>query len=173
MIFYGEPLLGKVDNGSFLIWGKVGEVDPPQLVMPITIEPTKPRMCHDERFFNPWIKDYPIRLDCITDLSLYVFYGHFQTTFDEKSGFDLVHLHPSWSTFSGFRWAGWYFVYATLPFNWKANAYIYYSIGLGATNFIRLHGVPCSHYIDDNYIDNLVRCASSQARVIYISKALV
>ena len=108
MIFSGEPLLGKVDNGSFLIWGKVGEVDPPQLVMPITIEPTKPRMCHDERFFNPWIKDYPIRLDCITDLSLCGFYGHFQTTFDEKSGFDLVRLHPSWSTFSGFWWAGWY-----------------------------------------------------------------
>lgn len=23
--------------------------------MPITIEPTKPRMCHDERFLNLWI----------------------------------------------------------------------------------------------------------------------
>ena len=169
----GESLLDKVANGSFLIWGKVGEVDPPQLVMPITIEPTKPRMCHDESFLNLWIKDYPIPLDYITDLSRCVFYGHFQTTFDEKSGFDLVRLHPSWSTFFGFRLAGWYFVYATLPFGWKADAYIYYSIGLAATSFIRLHGVPCSHYIDDNYIDTSVRGASSQARVNYIFKALV
>ena len=95
----GESLLDKVANGSFLIWGKVGEVDPPQLVMPITIEPTKPRMCHDESFLNLWIRDYPIPLDYITDLSRCVFYGHFQTTFDEKSGFELVPLHPSWSTF--------------------------------------------------------------------------
>ena len=102
----GEPLLDKVANGSFLIWGKVGEVDPPQLVTPITIEPTKPRMCHDERFLNLWIKDYPIPLDYIADLSRCVFYGLFQTTFDVKSGFDLVRLHPSWSTFFVFRWAG-------------------------------------------------------------------
>ena len=102
----GELLRDKVANGSFLIWGKVGEVDPPQLVMPITIEPTKPRMCHDERFLNLWIKDYPIPLDYITDLSPYVFYGHFQTTFDEKSGFDLVRLHQSWSMFFVFWWAG-------------------------------------------------------------------
>lgn len=112
----GEPLLDKVANGSFLIWGKVGDADPPQLVIPIIIEPTKPRMCHDESFLNLWIKDYPISLDYITDLSRCVFYGHFQTTFDEKSEFDLVRLHPSWSTFFGFRWAGWCFVYATLPF---------------------------------------------------------
>ena len=80
----GEPLLDRVANGSFLIWGKVGEVDPPQLVTPITIEPTKPRMCHDERFLNLWIKDYPIPLDYIADLSRCVLYGLFQTTFDVK-----------------------------------------------------------------------------------------
>ena len=152
----GELLRDKVANGFFLIWGKVGEVDPPQLVMPITIEPTKPRMGHDERFLNLWIKDYPIPLDYITDLSRCVFYGHFQTTFDEKSGFDLVRLHQSWSMFFVFWWAGWYFATAS-----------------GGGNFIRLHGVPCSHYIDDNYIDTSVRCASSQARVMYICQALV
>ena len=86
-----------------------------------------------------------------------------------------VDLILSAYTHHGLRFSvsGWYFVYATLPFGWKADAYIYYSIGLAATSFIRLHGVPCSHYIDDNYIDTSVRGASSQARVNYIFKALV
>ena len=51
-----------------LFWGEVGKVNPPHLVMPITVEPTKPRMCHDERFLNCWIKDCPFSLDCIKDL---------------------------------------------------------------------------------------------------------
>ena len=49
-------------------WGK--------LVMPITVEPTKPRMCHDERFLNLWIKDCPFSLDCLSDLPWYVGPGH-------------------------------------------------------------------------------------------------
>ena len=91
-------------------------VDPTHLVMPITVEPGKPRMCHDERFLNLWIRDCPFKLDSITDLPRYVAPGHFQTTFDDKSGYDHVRLHPSSSTYSGLQWRGWFFVYAILPF---------------------------------------------------------
>ena len=102
-------------NGSLPVWGEVGKVDPPHLVMPITVEPGKPRMCHDERFLNLWIRDCPFNLDSITDLPRYVAPGHFQTTLDDKSGYDHVRLHPSSSTFLGLQWRGWFFVYATLP----------------------------------------------------------
>ena len=44
--------LTELKKGSLLVWGKVGFVQPPHLVLPITVEPTKPRMCHDERFFE-------------------------------------------------------------------------------------------------------------------------
>lgn len=27
--------------------------------MPLIVEPSKPRLCHDERFNNLWIKDLP------------------------------------------------------------------------------------------------------------------
>lgn len=153
--FISLTILERVANSSLLNWGKVGEVDPPHLVMPITVEPSKARMCHDERFMHLWIKDCPFRLDYITDLPHYVFQGHFQATLDEKSGYDHVHLHPSSSTFFGLQWAGWYFVYATLPFGWKASAYVYHNIGLAATSFIRSCGVPCSQYIDDRHYGQL------------------
>lgn len=75
--FISNTILERVANGSLSVWGKVGEVSPPHLVMPLTIEPSKPRMCHDERFLNLWIRDLPLSLDVITDLPRYVHKGSF------------------------------------------------------------------------------------------------
>ena len=106
-----------MSNGSLSVWGEVGKVDPPHLVMPITVEPGKPRMCHDERLLNLWIRDCSFKLDSITDLPRYVAPGRFQTNFADNSGYDHVRLHPSSSTFFGLQWRGcFFFVYATLPF---------------------------------------------------------
>lgn len=44
------------------VWGRVGCCDPPHLVMPLTEEVTKPRLCHDERFLNLWVIDKPFVL---------------------------------------------------------------------------------------------------------------
>ena len=153
--FITRTILDRVQNGSLIVWGKADKVAPPHLVMPLTIEPNKPRMCHDERFLNHWIKDCPFKLDCITDLPRYFGIDHFQTTFDDKSGYDHVGLHPSSRTFFGLEWNGWYFVYTTLPFGWKASAFIYNSVGLAASSFIRTLGVPCTQYIDDRHVGQL------------------
>ena len=114
--FISSCIVERVSNGSLLVLGEVGAFDPPHLVMPITVEPTKPRMCHDERIFNLWIKDCPFSLDYITNLPRYVGINHFQTTIDDKSGYDHVPLHRHNRTFFGLEWKGFYFVYATLPF---------------------------------------------------------
>ena len=153
--FISNTILERVANGSLSVWGKVGEVPPPHLVMPITVEPSKPRMCHDERFLNLWIKDLPFSLDLITDLPRYVRKGNFQTTCDDKSGYDHIRLSTESRTYFGLEWSGWYFVFNTLPFGWKASAYLYHSVGLVATSYIRSHGVPCSQYIDDRHFGQL------------------
>lgn len=153
--FISTCILDRVKNGSLLVHGKVGSVDPPYLVMPITVEPSKPRMCHDERFLNLWIKDSPFTLDYITNLPRYVGLDHFQTTLDDKSGYDHVPLHPQSRTFFGLEWKGYYFMYKTLPFGWKASAYIYHTIGMAATCHIRSLGVPSSNYIDDKHLGQL------------------
>ena len=58
-------------------------------------------------------------------------------------------------TYFALEWSGWLFVFNTLPFGWKAGAYLYHSIGLVATSYIRSHGVPCSRYIDDRHFGQL------------------
>ena len=37
------------------------------------VEPSKPRLCLDERYLNLWIKDLPFKLDHLSDLPRYVF----------------------------------------------------------------------------------------------------
>ena len=50
--FVRSTLLDHLTSGAIFLKGKVGQVDPPHLVLPLTVEPTKPRLCHDARFFK-------------------------------------------------------------------------------------------------------------------------
>ena len=154
--FISTTIIGRFKNGSLVFWGKVGEVQPPHLIMPITIEPSKPRMCHDERFLNVWIKDYPFSLEYLSDLPRYVGPGHYQTVCDDKNGCVHICLTPSSRTLFGLSWRGCYFGYNTLPFGWKASAYVYHTTSLVSTSYIRTLGVPCSQYIDDRHAGQLV-----------------
>ena len=99
--FISSCIFHRVKNGSLLVNGKVSSVDPPHLVMPNTVEPTKLRMCHDERFLKLWIKDSPFSLDYITNLPKYVGLNHSQTTLDNKSSYDHVLLQPQSRTSFG------------------------------------------------------------------------
>jgi len=61
--FIARTLEERMRNGSLTVLGKVGECDPPYLILPLTVEPTKPRLCHDERFLNLLIVDSPFSLE--------------------------------------------------------------------------------------------------------------
>lgn len=158
--FVSSTIKERVHTSSLIFGGFVGQVQPPHLVMPITVEPTKPRMCPDERFLNLWIRDLPFSLDYLSDLPRYVGSGHFQTVCDDKSGYDHLLLTQASRTMFGLCWDGCYFVYASLPFGWKASAYVYHSTGLVATSYIRTLRVPCSRYIDDRHNGQLVTAAT-------------
>ena len=51
--FVRSTLLDRFTSGAISLKGKVGQVDLPHLVLPLAVEPTKPRLCHDARFFKP------------------------------------------------------------------------------------------------------------------------
>ena len=71
--FISETLSQKLKTGTVAVWGKVGEVQPPHLVLPITVEPSKPRLCIDARFLNLWMKDTPFSLDKLIDVPRFVY----------------------------------------------------------------------------------------------------
>ena len=109
-------ILERIANGSLVTWGKEGECELPHLVIPITIKPSKPRMCHDERFLNLWTNTQSVSFDPITDIPRYVESGQCQPKLDDKSGYDHIRLTEGSRTFFGLFWKGRFFVYNTLPF---------------------------------------------------------
>ena len=47
--FISDTILQRLSTGAISVWGKEGKVEPPHLVVPLTVEPTKPRFCNDNR----------------------------------------------------------------------------------------------------------------------------
>ena len=66
------------------MWGQVGVDDPPYLVLPLTVEPSKPRL------LNLWMRDMPVSLDTLADVPRFVYRDSFMTKCDDKSGYDHV-----------------------------------------------------------------------------------
>ena len=93
--FVSEEILKRVTTKAIRVWGKVGVDSPPCLVLPLTVEPSKPRLCVDARFLNLWMKDMPFSLDKLADVSRYIYIGSFMTKCDDKSGYDHVLLSSS------------------------------------------------------------------------------
>lgn len=93
-------------NGSLQLLGKVGEVDPPHLVMPVTIEPSKPRLCHDERFLNLWIRDCPFSLETLRDVPRLIQKDGYMTSIDDKSGYDHVLLSENSRNYFSIQFRG-------------------------------------------------------------------
>jgi hypothetical protein len=83
--FIAETLLDRVRNGSLVVWGKGGECDPTYLVMPLTVEPSNPRLCHDERYFHLWVEDSAFSLDTLKEVPRMVSPDMYMTTLDETS----------------------------------------------------------------------------------------
>ena len=150
--FIARTLEERLRNGSLELLGRVGEVPPPLLVMPLVVEESKPRLCHDERFLNLFCKDSPFKLETLKDVPPLLNKGTLMASCDEKSAYDNVLLHKDSQKFFGLQFGGWYLVYRTLPFGWKCSPYVYQTIGLLPTSFLRNMGIPTTLYLDDHFV---------------------
>ena len=66
--FINSTIMERLRNGSIKCVGKVGEVDPPNIVSLLTIEPSKPRLCINLMYLNNWVIDIPFSLDRLKDV---------------------------------------------------------------------------------------------------------
>ena len=61
ILFPLSSILERVKNGYLSVWGKVSEH--PLLCVAIDRRPPKPRLCHNKRFLNLWIRHLPLKLN--------------------------------------------------------------------------------------------------------------
>ena len=60
-VFVARQLEEKIRSGSIELLRRVEScTEWPVCIIPLTVEPSKPRLCHDERFLNLFVKDLPL-----------------------------------------------------------------------------------------------------------------
>ncbi|CAG2184855.1 unnamed protein product [Mytilus edulis] len=151
--FIDDEITSRLQSGAVTLLRKVGEVQPPYIVSPITIEPTKPRLCINLMYLNSFMKDTPFNLDTLVDVPKTVRKGSFLTKLDDKSGYDNVFVTESSRHLLGFDWGGYFFCCNTLPFGWENSAFIYHTLNLQGISFLRRKSSSCLLYIDDRLLE--------------------
>ena len=154
--FITNTIIERLRNGSIDCLGKIDEISPPHIVAPLTVEPTKPRLCINLMYLNNWIKNLTFNLDTLKDVQRVVKHNAYLTSIDDKSGFDNVLLAEDSYDLVGFQWGGYYFRFKTLPFGFKLSSYIYHTLNLQPTSYIRKRfSLPMFLYIDDRLIEEI------------------
>jgi hypothetical protein len=150
--FVERELQNRIDSGALKVLGRVGECVMPRVILPLTVEPTKPRLVLDCRFVNLWMRDEPFQLENLKEVPRLVYVGDSLVTCDEKSGYDHVGISEESRKFFGVQFGGWVMLSTTIPFGWKISAFVYQTVGLVATSFLRQEGMSLVQYIDDRLL---------------------
>ena len=150
--FVCQTLSEKIRSGSIKVIGKVGECQRPKVVMPLTVEPSKPRLCLDAKVLNLWIRDSPLRLETLNEVHRLVDSEAWMATCDEKAGYEHVALSKDSQTYFRIEFGGYFMEYTVIPFGWRASPYVYQSIGMTVTSYLRKLPVNTTQYIDDRLV---------------------
>ena len=98
----------------------------------------------------------PFSLDTLKNVPRSVKENAYFTSIDDKSGFDNFMISCDSRRLVGFQWAGYYFVFKTLPFGFKLSSYLYHTLNLQATSYIRREFmIPMHLYIDDRLVEEV------------------
>ena len=81
--------------------------------LPLTIEPTKPRLIHDARYLNLFCRDKPFKMEGAGKIPQvgWMGPGMFMFSVDHKSGYHHVALHHSAWEYFGMEWEGVIYIY--------------------------------------------------------------
>ena len=160
-----ETLMERIANGSIELLGRVGEVPPPHLVMPLVMVggKSKPRLCHDERYLNLYMQHCPFTLEGLSKIPHMLEKNDLMSLSDEKSAYDGVLLSEDSRTYFGLEFAGWYMQYRTLPFGWSVSPFIYQTIGMQVTTYLRKRGLTTLQYLDDRFLGPMIATNSTNS----------
>ena len=124
--------------------------DIPHLVLPLGVEPNKPRLIYDARFLNLFLIYLAFTMENVGKVPQMAWKGMYLFSIDHKSGYLHVPIHRSSWKYLGFYWDGEYYVYTCLPFGTSFSPYVYHSSNEAVARYIRNLGIPMKVYIDDS-----------------------
>ena len=168
--FVDEEVARMLRIGACIPWSQVDSTPGslPHLILPLGVEPSKPRFIWDGRYLNLWMGDLPFCLETLGKLPGMIPEGAKALSADLKNGYYHVQLHPSSYKYFGFVLRDVVYVYTVLPFGWSPAAYIFQELTDTIVNYVRVSGYPCVGYIDDFFASSAWNsaCAMNSARTV-------
>jgi len=132
----------------------------PQVVLPLSIEPEKPRLIVDARYLNQHTQERPFTMETIGCVPALCPPGSTLVSADHKSGFHHVPLSTASQNFFGIFWKGEYYVWTVLVFGYSLSPWIYQTLSDAMCHFVRGKGIPVTSWIDDFLAVGAARPAS-------------
>ena len=111
-------------------WSQVrrqGESMLPDLILPLGVEPNKPRLLWDARYLNLFLKHCPFTLDGVDKISTIGWENMYLFKIDHKSGYLHVPFHRKSWKYLGVEWNNEILVFTALAFGGSNCPVIYHS----------------------------------------------
>ena len=147
-----------MQKGSLAPWSTVvadTKAQPrPRICLPVEVEPNKPRLIWDARYFNSMCKHSPFQMDGVGEVIQSSWKGAQQVTLDHKSDFLNAPVAPESREYFELGWRGVYYVWTVLWFGWCASPYIYHSFSDAVAQYLRSQDIPTSAWLDDFWMSN-------------------
>ena len=163
--FVRSEIAAGVAQGGMRCVGAVGAVEPPTVLLPLGVEPGKPRLIIDARLTNRFQRPPKFAFDRLLDVQRASMPESLLTVWDHKSGYFHVPLHPDTQQYFGFEFEGRYYVYTVLPFGWNVSPYVYQTLSRLVSSYLRRLGIPDFAYLDDSATVSGRRVAAGHAYV--------
>ena len=134
---------------------------PPYVVNPlsVSIQPSgKKRLILDLRHVNKYLRKQKIKYEDWKTAIGYFQLGSYMISFDLKSGYHHIDIHPDYQSFLGFGWKFSenspmrYFVFTVLPFGLSTAPHIFTKVLKPLEKYWRIQGVNIALFLDDGLI---------------------
>jgi hypothetical protein len=155
-----------VATGAVRCLGKVGEVAPPHVVLPLTVELEKPRLITNARFVNLWGDPNPFTLNSVGQVPETFRSDGMLGSYDHKSGYHAYMFAEEEQCYFGFQIGGYYYVFAAGCFGWNCMPEIYHVAHMALLDFAqRWFHIPSLGYLDDALTGSLWNTATGAQAV--------
>jgi hypothetical protein len=162
--FSSEQIQKLVLFGAAGIWE---ESEPSIVINPlrVVISAGKERLIVNARVLNAFLRALSFRYQKLRDILAFTERGSFMATWDLKSGYFHVPIHPAFRKYFAFKVGGITFYFKVLCFGFSQACFVFTKVMQEPAFELRKRGIPLSDYIDDAFTaaNTINRCARQSA----------
>jgi hypothetical protein len=165
-------VIGAVENlvvaGTAHLYGP-GE-GKPKVVNPlgVALNGVNERLVLNGMYINSYMANHPFKYECLRDILTFLQKAGFVSSWDLKSGYFHVHIHPDYRTYFGFKIGSAYLHFNGVCFGWMHACYVFTVVMQKIFIEVRARAIPVLSYIDDGLTGDhrYERCLWSVVRIV-------